>query len=145
MAPEMPQARYSCGDTVLPVWPTWNWCGYQPASVAARDAPTAAPSESASFSISAKFSALPTPRPPDTTIAASVSSGRSPRSAITRSVTLTARAASVSSTPAGSIPAAAGARGQPDRVGDHARAGLDRQPARHLLALRGGGDEHGGR
>jgi hypothetical protein len=47
----------------LPVCPTWNWCGYQPASVAAREAPTAAPSESASFSISAKFSALPTPRP----------------------------------------------------------------------------------
>ena len=64
----MPHAMYSCGDTVLPVWPTWNWCGYQPASVAAREAPTAAPSESASFSIRAKFSPAPTPRPPETTI-----------------------------------------------------------------------------
>src|SRR5580698_5867216 len=36
MAPEMPTAMYSCGDTVFPVWPTWNWCGYQPASVAER-------------------------------------------------------------------------------------------------------------
>ena len=42
----------------MPVWPTWNWCGYQPASVAARDAPTAAPSESASPSISADNFAL---------------------------------------------------------------------------------------
>src|SRR5580692_7973920 len=87
MAPEMPTAMYSCGDTVFPVWPTWNWCGYQPASVAARDAPTAAPSVSASFSISAKLSPLPTPRPPETTIEASVSSGRSPRSCTTRSMT----------------------------------------------------------
>src|SRR6476620_290225 len=47
MAPEMPHATYSCGDTCLPVWPTWLVCGYQPASTAARDAPTAAPSESA--------------------------------------------------------------------------------------------------
>lgn len=27
MAPEMPSAMYSCGETVLPVWPTWNWPG----------------------------------------------------------------------------------------------------------------------
>ena len=27
IAPEMPSAMYSCGDTVLPVWPTWNWPG----------------------------------------------------------------------------------------------------------------------
>ena len=69
---------YSCGETVLPVCPTWYWCGYQPASVAARDAPTAAPRESASASITPKPSAPPTPRPPETTIAASVSSGRPP-------------------------------------------------------------------
>ena len=43
IAPEMPVAMYSCGETVLPVWPTWDACGYQPASTAARDAPTAAP------------------------------------------------------------------------------------------------------
>ena len=40
---------------------------------AAREAPTAAPSLSASFSIRAKFSSEPTPRPPDTTIPAEVS------------------------------------------------------------------------
>src|SRR4051794_14138569 len=76
MAPEMPLAMYSCGDTDLPVWPTWLVCGYQPASTAARDAPTAAPRESASASMTEKFSAPLTPRPPETTIAASVSSGR---------------------------------------------------------------------
>jgi electron transfer flavoprotein alpha subunit len=27
IAPEMPSAMYSCGDTVLPVWPTWNCAG----------------------------------------------------------------------------------------------------------------------
>src|ERR1022692_540706 len=109
MAPEMPTARYSCGETILPVWPTWNWCGYQPASVAALDAPTAAPSASASFSIRAKFSALPTPRPPETTIEASVSSGRSPPSWTTRSVMRAPFAASVTSVPAGTISAAPGA------------------------------------
>src|SRR3712207_7357284 len=76
MAPEMPLAMYSCGETDLPVWPTWLVCGYQPASTAAREAPTAAPRESASASMIEKFSALATPRPPDTTIEASVSSGR---------------------------------------------------------------------
>ena len=58
IAPEMPEAMYSCGETVLPVWPTWLVCGYQPASTAAREAPTAAPSESASSSTIAKFSAV---------------------------------------------------------------------------------------
>ncbi len=76
IAPEIPEAMYSCGETDLPVCPTCEVCGYQPASTAAREAPTAAPSESASASISGKFSAPLTPRPPETTIAASVSSGR---------------------------------------------------------------------
>ena len=74
MAPEMPFATYSCGETVLPVWPTWNACGIQPESTAAREAPTAAPSESAKPSTGSKLP--PVPRPPETTIAASVSSGR---------------------------------------------------------------------
>ena len=39
IAPEMPAATYSCGETCLPVWPTWLLCGYQPASTAAREAP----------------------------------------------------------------------------------------------------------
>ena len=74
IAPEMPLATYSCGETVLPVWPTWNVCGIQPESTAAREAPTAAPSASARPSTGSKLP--PVPRPPETTIAASVSSGR---------------------------------------------------------------------
>ena len=58
----------------MPVWPTWNACGIQPESTAAREAPTAAPSESANSSTGSKLP--PVPRPPETTIAASVSSGR---------------------------------------------------------------------
>src|SRR5699024_2729133 len=73
-APEIPLATYSCGLTVLPVCPTWKQCGYQPESTAAREAPTAAPSASASPSTAEK--SPPVPRPPDTTMAASVSSGR---------------------------------------------------------------------
>src|SRR5690606_16328565 len=74
IAPEMPLATYSCGDTVLPVWPTWKVCGIQPESTAAREAPTAAPRASARASTSVK--SPPVPRPPETTMAASVSSGR---------------------------------------------------------------------
>src|SRR6266496_6145054 len=98
IAPEIPAARYSCGETVLPVWPTWLLCGYQPASTAARDAPTAAPSRSASLSIRAKCSAPPRPRPPDTTIEASVSSGRPELSRTSRAVIVAAVAACDSST-----------------------------------------------
>ncbi|MCY1298819.1 hypothetical protein D9M68_774760 [compost metagenome] len=47
MAPEMPTAMYSCGATILPVWPTCMSFGTKPASTAAREAPTAAPSLSA--------------------------------------------------------------------------------------------------
>ena len=54
------------------------------------DAPTAAPSESASSSTMPKLSALPTPRPPSTTTLASVSSGRSPATAGSREVILVA-------------------------------------------------------
>src|SRR5687767_7141263 len=74
MAPEMPLATYSCGETVLPVCPIWEECGYQPESTAARDAPTAAPSESPNASASGK--SRPVPPPPDTTTEASVTSGR---------------------------------------------------------------------
>src|ERR1700730_8380617 len=94
IAPEIPTAMYSCGETVLPVCPTWNACGYQPASVTARDAPPAAPSASASFSMILKPSSDPVPRPPETTICASVSSGRSPFAATTYSVTAAPLAAS---------------------------------------------------
>ena len=78
----------------MPVWPTWNACGYQPASTTARDAPTAAPRESASCSMIPKPSAEPVPRPPETTICASDRSGRSLAAATTCSVTFAAFAAS---------------------------------------------------
>ena len=74
MAPLMPAATYSVGETVLPVWPTWYWWSTQPASTTAREAPTAAPSEAASSSTRWKFSGPFSPRPPDTMICASVSS-----------------------------------------------------------------------
>src|SRR3974377_1204036 len=60
----MPTATQSCGETVLPVWPTWKECGYQPASVTARDAPTAAPSASAGSSMILKPSAGAVAAPP---------------------------------------------------------------------------------
>src|SRR6266540_2388214 len=41
IAPEMPTAMYSFGETVLPVCPTWAAYGYQPASTTARVAATA--------------------------------------------------------------------------------------------------------
>src|ERR1700689_916704 len=108
MAPEMPTAMYSWGDTVLPVWPTWNACGYQPASTTARDAPTAAPSESASCSMIPNPSADPMPRPPETTIEASDSSGRSLASATTCSVIFAVLAASDAVNVTASTAAAAG-------------------------------------
>jgi len=94
MAPEMPAATYNWGETVLPVCPTWYWCGYQPASVAALDAPTAAPRVSASASITVKPSGPPTPRPPETTIDASARSGRPPATAAARPVIVALPAAS---------------------------------------------------
>ena len=71
IAPEIPQAMYSLGPTVLPVWPTWCARGIQPSSTAAREAPTVAPSTSANSRITLKPSSEPTPRPPDTMISAS--------------------------------------------------------------------------
>ncbi|MCY1458349.1 hypothetical protein D9M71_757230 [compost metagenome] len=68
---------YSCGATILPVWPTCMSFGTKPASTAAREAPTAAPSLSARLYRCLKLSPLPMPRPPETTILAAVSSGRS--------------------------------------------------------------------
>ena len=65
------------GATILPVWPTWRSLETKPASTAAREAPTAAPSRSARSYSSLKLSPLFIPRPPDTTILAPLSSGRS--------------------------------------------------------------------
>src|SRR5438094_9997850 len=84
-------------------------CGTQPASVAAREAPTAAPIESANCSTTLKFSADPTPRPPDTITDASCSDGRDPLASSTRSSTLADRAASDSETTTGTTSAAPGA------------------------------------
>src|SRR5690625_3059320 len=77
IAPEIPNATYSRGETVTPVCPTWVSGGAYPASTAARDAPTAAPSVSASCSTRAKSSFEPTPRPPETTTSAPRRSGGS--------------------------------------------------------------------
>ena len=41
----------------MPVWPIWKACGFQPESTAAREAPTAAPSESAKPSTSLEVAA----------------------------------------------------------------------------------------
>ena len=71
IAPEMPQAMYSFGETDLPVWPTCVEYGYQPASTTARVAPTAPPSAEASSSRSVKPSGEPSPRPPATMMSAS--------------------------------------------------------------------------
>src|SRR6185437_5761681 len=71
IAPEMPHAMYSLGETVLPVCPTWVEYGYHPASTTARVAPTAPPSALASSSTSVKFSGPPRPRPPATITSAS--------------------------------------------------------------------------
>ena len=77
IAPEMPQAMYSFGDTVFPVWPTCVAYGYQPASTTARVAPTAPPNAFASSSTSVKFSGPPSPRPPATITGASSIDGPS--------------------------------------------------------------------
>src|SRR5207253_2138295 len=71
IAPEIPQAMYSFGDTVFPVCPTCVAYGYQPASTTARVAATAPPSATASSSTSANFSGDPRPRPPATITSAS--------------------------------------------------------------------------
>ena len=61
----------------LPVWPTWSELSAYPASTAAREAPTAAPSASASGSmILSKFSFDLSARPPETTREADDRSGR---------------------------------------------------------------------
>ena len=75
-------------------------------------------------SISAKFSALPTPRPPDTTMDASVSSGRSLRSAMTRSVMCAPLAASLSSTVTCSSAASPGAASGGTAFGRTATIGM---------------------
>jgi hypothetical protein len=69
--PDMPQAIYNFGHTVLPVCPTWCEYGIHPASTVALEAPTAAPKTLASLFMCEKFSGPPTPLPPETIISAS--------------------------------------------------------------------------
>ena len=77
MAPEIPTATYNSGATILPVCPTCISLGTNPASTAAREAPTPAPSLSAkSYSI-LKLSPDFIPRPPEIILDAAVSSGLS--------------------------------------------------------------------
>src|SRR5258705_232361 len=76
IAPEMPTAMYKSGATILPVCPTCQSFGTNPASTAAREAPMAAFSLSASGSSTLKLSPEPMPRPPETITRAEVSSGR---------------------------------------------------------------------
>src|SRR3972149_272954 len=83
----------------------------QPASTAARDAPTAAPRTLARSSSRAKFSGPLSPRPPETTTSASVSSG-SPVCASSRrspKVVVAAIAASAGGSTAGLRPACSSA------------------------------------
>ena len=91
----------------MPVWPTWLLWGYQPASTAARLAPTAAPRVSAKPSTGEK--SPPVPRPPETTIEASVSSGRPDLAFGLRSVIGAALARSERATSTRSMAPAAGA------------------------------------
>src|SRR5438128_254640 len=95
MAPEIPNPRYSFGEMVRPVCPIWKRWGRQPASTAARETPTAAPSTLARDSRMTKFSGPLSPRPPDTTISASASSGRPVEDSSRRSTRLMAGAGTV--------------------------------------------------
>jgi hypothetical protein len=78
-------------------------------ATAAREAPTAAPRASATRSMRAKFSAPFTPRPPETTMSASVRPGRSDFSRGVRESTVTPVAAAENSTVTCSTSGAAGA------------------------------------
>ena len=64
--------EYSSGETVLPLLPTCSPGGRHLLSTTARLAPTAPPRHAANSSMSAKFSGPFIPRPPATTIRASV-------------------------------------------------------------------------
>lgn len=74
MAPEIPNARYNSGRTVLPVCPTcWDF-SIHPESTAALEEEISAPSSCARPSKASKPSGPPKPRPPDTRTLASVMS-----------------------------------------------------------------------
>ena len=72
IAPDIPQAIYNSGLTVVPVWPTWWELSIHPESTAALEAPISAPNLSANFFISSNPSAFFNPLPADTIILASI-------------------------------------------------------------------------
>src|SRR5215203_1475982 len=131
IAPEIPQATYSFGDTVFPVWPTWVAYGYQPASTTARVAATAPPSAFASSSARENASGEPRPRPPATITSASSIDG--PLCSSCACSTISARVEKSSS--CGSTRRTSAS--PPDSVGSKAparksaRRGVDVQPTSH--------------
>src|ERR1039458_1045540 len=66
IAPEMPTAMYTLGETVWPELPTWRSLGSQPLSQMGRDAANSAPSASASSFTMAMFDCSLMPRPTET-------------------------------------------------------------------------------
>src|SRR5579862_588366 len=130
IAPLIPTATYSFGDTVFPVCPTCVGYGYHPASTTARVAATAPPSASASASTSAKLSGEPSPRPPATITSASSIDGPASLSSTAASTTSASSECSSSSTAASRTSAAssdATGSNAPDRKS--ASATSDDQPA----------------
>src|SRR4051812_31735969 len=129
IAPEMPSATYSFGETTLPVCPICAAYGYQPASTTARVAPTAPPSAWASSSASVKFWGAPRPRPPATMMSASSIEGPLDCSC-SWSTTFALRECSSNSvetsTISGSPPSAGDASNEPAR--NSASRGVDFQP-----------------
>src|ERR1035441_3059302 len=66
IAPEMPTAMYTLGETVWPELPTWRSMGSQPLSQMGRDAASSAPSASASSFTIGMFDCSLMPRPTET-------------------------------------------------------------------------------
>src|SRR3712207_8882921 len=66
IAPDIPQAIYRSGLTVLPVCPTCLSLPIQPASTLALEDVTSPPNSSASSFNTSKYSGLPIPLPPET-------------------------------------------------------------------------------
>ena len=104
IAPDTPSPMYRRGEIVSPVWPIWALRSIQPSSQATRVAPTAAPSGSARERTRSKSPS--TPRPPTTTVRASVRGGPAAAPTRSRETTRTAREAGAASTSSASTRAA---------------------------------------
>ena len=99
-APETPRPMYRRGEMVSPVWPIWALRSIQPSSQATRVAPTAAPSGSARERTRSKSPS--TPRPPTTTVRASVRAGPEATEVASRETRRTAVASALTGTSRGS-------------------------------------------